>query len=94
VDRINNLCLDVIEKLFCANGVSVVGDKKAEAHEKRLKYQSEAMQALDLIDYLAQLSFEQGCILFKQFEQIGKGAVECKRLLGAWINSDKRRFGA
>ena len=28
----------------------------------------------------------------KQYEQIAKLTTDCQRLLGAWINSDKKRF--
>ncbi|MCL2630889.1 MAG: four helix bundle protein [Firmicutes bacterium] len=92
VGRLHNLCLDLIENLYRANGTMVICDKRAEALQKRLTHQSEAMVALDLLDYMAQLACEQQCLLLKQWEQIGKQVLDCKRLLGAWINSDNKRF--
>ena len=36
---------------------------------------------------------EQGCILPKQYEQITKKVNDCQNMLGAWLNSDRKRMG-
>lgn len=90
--RLQNLSLDIIEKLYRANEVFVKkGDVEKAA--QRLAYQHEALTSIKLLSYMAQLAMEQGCILPKQYEQITKKASDCQNLLGAWINSDRKRLG-
>lgn len=50
------------------------------------------MTDLKLLGYIALLSMEQGCILPKQYEQISRKIADCQNLLGAWMNSDRRRL--
>ena len=91
VSRMQNLCLSVIENLFRANDVFVtVGDVSAQ--KERLSFQRSAMTELKLLGYIALLAMEQGCILSKHYEQISRQATECQNLLGAWMNSDRRRL--
>lgn len=92
VSRLHGYSLEVIEKAYRANEVYVSGGDKS-AREKRLAFQHEALTALKLLSYLSQLSMEQGCILPKQYEQISKKVSDCQNLLGAWINSDRKRTG-
>ncbi|MDR2600598.1 MAG: four helix bundle protein [Oscillospiraceae bacterium] len=91
VSRLQNLSLDVIENLFRANDVFI-----AKGHEKnipqRLNFQHKALTSLKLLAYIAEISMTQSCILLKQYEQIAKQTTECQRLVGAWINSDKKRL--
>ena len=51
------------------------------------------MSNLKLITYFALLATEQKCLLMKQYEQISRLAYETENLLGAWMTSDRRRFG-
>ena len=89
--RLQNLSLDIIECLYRANDVFVTkGDEKAI--EKRLDYQYQAMTELKLLNYFSLLAFENKCILAKQFEQISLQTNNCQNLLGAWINSDRKRL--
>ena len=90
VTRLQNLALSVIENLFRANDVFVT-KTDLTAQKERLKYQRGALTDLKLLGYIALLSMEQGCILPKQYEQISRQISDCKNLLGAWINSDRRR---
>ncbi|MCL2740208.1 MAG: four helix bundle protein [Oscillospiraceae bacterium] len=85
VSRMQNLALDIIEKIYGAN--EVFGE-----YNKRLNLQHEALTATKLLGYIAMLSFEQGAILQKQFEQITKKVSDVQNLLGAWIKSDRTRF--
>lgn len=89
--RLQNLSLNIIESLYRANDTFVTKDNSA-AIEKRLEFQHRAMTDLKLLCYFSLLAFEQHCILAKQYEQISKQASECQNLLGAWINSDRRRL--
>ena len=91
VSRLQNLSLDVIENIYYANEIYIGkgGEKNAE---KRLFLQHHALTALKLVAYISELAMTEHCILFKQYEQIAKLASDCQRLLGAWINSDKKRF--
>ncbi len=89
--RIQNLTLDVIEKLYRANDVFVTRDD-IQAQKERLEFQRQALTDLKLLTYFSLLAYEQNCILFKQYEQISKQAADCQNLLGAWINSDRKRL--
>ena len=91
VSRLQNLALDVIEKIYFANEIYIGGGNEKNAG-KRLALQHHALTALKLIAYMAELAMKEQCILFRQYEQIAKMTTDCQRLLGAWINSDKKRF--
>ena len=91
VSRLQNLSLDVIENLYRANDTFVrKGDDSAI--KTRLDFQYQAMTDLKLLGYFSLLSMEQKCILAKQYEQIARQATDCQNLLGAWINSDRKRL--
>lgn len=89
--RLQNLSLNVIEALYRANDIFVTKEN-ASAREKRLEFQHQAMTDLKLLCYFSMLAREQNCILPKQYEQISRRATDCQNLLGAWINSDRRRL--
>ncbi len=91
--RLQNLSLDVIENLYQANEVYVPKLNPNAAHEKRLALQHAALTSVKLLAYMALLAREQGAIIPKQYEQITKLASDCQNLIGAWINSDRKRFG-
>jgi hypothetical protein len=90
VSKMQNLAMDVIENIYRANEVFIAAGNQANI-ERRLELQHRAMTSLKILAYLAELSMTQQCILPKQFEQIAKQATDCQQLLGAWINSDRRR---
>ena len=89
--RLQNLSLDVIEALYRANDTFVMKEN-ASAREKRLEFQHQVMTDLKLLAYFSLLAREQNCILPKQYEQISRQSTDCQNLLGAWINSDRRRL--
>jgi len=91
VARLQNLAMDVIENIYRANEVFI--DRGSQGNrEKRLDFQHKALTALKILAYFAEMAMTQGCILPKQYEQIAKLSTECRQLLGAWINSDKKRL--
>ncbi len=90
--RIQNLALDVVESLYRANEIFMSGNGKLEAHEKRLSLQHAALTSVKLLSYMALLGREQEAILPKQYEQITKLSSDCQNLIGAWINSDRKRM--
>ena len=92
VSRLQNLAMDVIENIFRAND-TFVSKGDARTYNIRLEFQHKALTDLKLLAYFSLLAMEQKCILPKQFEQISRMATDCQNLLGAWIVSDKRRFG-
>lgn len=89
--RLQNYALDIIEKLYLANEVYVRNGDVGKAAE-RLHLQHEAMTRIKMLAYVAQLAAEQDCILHRQFELISRQCYDCQNLLGAWINSDRRRL--
>lgn len=92
VAKLQNNALDALESLFLANEI-YVGNRDRAQIEKRREYQRNAMTHLKLLAYLAQLAMEQKCILPKQYEQITKQVYDCQNLLGALMNSDRKRLG-
>ena len=91
VSRLQNLSLNIIENLIRANDVFVSkGDVASQM--RRLELQRSSMTDLKLLGYIALLSMEQKCILPKQYEQISRQSSECQNLLGAWMNSDRKRL--
>jgi hypothetical protein len=90
--RMQNYALDVIENLYIANEIYVQAGRRDRA-EKRQAYQQKAQTGLRLLGYIAQLAMEQQCILPKQYEQITRKGYDCRNLLGAWMVSDRKRFG-
>ncbi|MBO4640407.1 MAG: four helix bundle protein [Treponema sp.] len=84
VVRLQNYCLDIIEKLLLANMLPL-------SDLKRLKYQQKAGRLLNLLGYFSMICMESGCILPNQFENISKLQAECLLFLGKWIDSDKKR---
>ena len=93
VSRMQNYGLDVIENLISANEIFVRVDTSAEAKE-RLSLQRKAMTSLKLLGYISELAMQQQCILQKQYEQITKQVYDTQNLLGAWMNSDRKRYEA
>ena len=91
VSRLQNLALSVIENLFRANDV-YVSKQDIQAQKERLGFQRAAVTDVKLLGYMAMLSMEQGCILPKQYEQIARRVTDCQNLLGAWMNSDRKRL--
>jgi hypothetical protein len=92
VSRMQNYALDIIENLIMANETFVsTGDIRAA--EMRIAHQRKAMSTLKLLGYIAELAMKQGCILPKQYEQITKHVYDAENMLGAWMNSDRKRYG-
>lgn len=84
VSRLQNLSLDIIEDLYRANDIFVEKGNK-DGYLKRREFQQQAMTNIKILSYFSLLAYEQRCILAKQ-------STECKKLLGAWMMSDKKRF--
>lgn len=92
VAKLQSYALNTIENLYRANEVFAKGGDRKKAAQ-RLDFQHQALTELKLLGYMAQLAMEQGCILPKQYEQITKKIHDCQNMLGAWINSDRKRLG-
>ena len=92
VSRLQNYSLDVIACLISANEIFVSRGSAAEARE-RIHLQRQAMTRLKLLGYMAELAMQQQCILAKHYEQITMRIYDTQNLLGAWMNSDKKRYG-
>ena len=91
VSRLQNYALDVIENLIMANETFVsAGDMRSA--EERMSCQRKAMTTLKLLSYMSELAMKQQCILPKQYEQITKQIFDAENMLGAWMNSDRRRY--
>jgi hypothetical protein len=91
VSRLQNLAMDIIEDIYRANEV-FIGAGRQNNPEKRLDFQHKALTSLKILAYFAEMAMSQQCILPKQYEQIAKLTTDCQHLLGAWINSDKKRL--
>jgi len=80
----------MIEKIYYANELYI--GKDSDSHKERLSLQHQALTTCKLIAYLSEMAMTHKCILPKQYEQIAKQTTDCSRLIGAWINSDKKRM--
>ncbi len=83
VVRIQNYVLEGIELLYKANSEPL--------GEKRKELQDNAKLQFSMLDYFSGIAYEQGCILFKQYEQISKQVADVLMYLGKWIASDVKR---
>ena len=93
--RLQNYSLTIIENLILANEIYVQKTTMRamqEAVVERRYMQRKAMAHLKLLSFMAQTAMESKCILPKQFEQISKKVYDTQNLLGAWMNSDKKRY--
>jgi len=91
ITRMQNLAMDIIEDIYRANEIFIsIGNPKNA--EKRLDLQHKALTSLKLLAYFSEIAMTQSCILPKQYEQISKLTTDCQHLVGAWINSDKKRL--
>ncbi len=84
VVRMQNYALDAIECLYRANALPL--------GEERRRIQENARLQFSLLDYFAGIAYEQNCILFHQYEQIGKQCAEALLYLGKWMASDAKRL--
>ena len=91
VSRLQNYGLDIIEYLIKANEIYVPNVQSQEMTD-RVNLQRSAMSRLKLLGYISELAMKQQCILPKQYEQITKQTYDVQNLLGAWMNSDKKRY--
>lgn len=92
VARMQNQALDIMENLLRANEIYFGSGSSSENRKRRVQYQEEAMVGIKILGYISMISREQGCILPKQFEQIALQLSECRKLLGAWMKSDRERM--
>lgn len=90
--RLQNLSLYAMENLIRANEIYVKEKTQTESYRKRLEYQREAMIDFKVLGYMAMIAREQECILPRQQEQIAKQVSECRKMLWAWMLSDKKRL--
>lgn len=91
VNRLQNLSLDIVEKLIRANEIYVVNGNKTY-YNQRLNLQRDAMTDLKLLMYFSELSMNQEVILMKQYQQICELGTDTMNLLKAWISSDRNRL--
>lgn len=92
ITKLHNEVLAVMENLIRANEIFVADKSQVERYRKRYNYQEEAMINLKVLGYMAMIAREQECILPKQYEQIALQVTECRRMLWAWMQSDKKRL--
>ncbi|MGN0882908.1 four helix bundle protein [Cloacibacillus porcorum] len=92
--RLQNKSLEVVETLYAANDVYIGGGESSKRYERRLDLQHKALTDLKVIDYLSFVASERGCLLKRQYEHLSELISDCSNLLGAWINSDKKRFAS
>ena len=84
--------MDVIEELYRANDTFVTAQNR-QYEERRLHLQHQALTSLRLLAFVAEMAYQDGCILARQYEQIAMQSKECENYLGAWIASDRKRMG-
>lgn len=91
VSRLQNLSLNIIEKIYKANEIFMKNNNTQNV-QRRLDLQYAALTDIKILAYMSLLAREQGCILPKQYEQISKLSHDCQYLLGAWIKSSLKNY--
>lgn len=94
IARLQNEALSIIENLIRANEIYIKDKTQVEDYRRRLGYQKEAMVDIKMLGYMSVIAREQECILPKQQEQIALQLSECRKMLWAWMLSDKKRLWA
>lgn len=92
ISRLQNEALSIIENLIRANEIYIKDKTQTEDYRRRLRYQKEAMVDIKMLGYMSVIAREQECILPKQQEQIALQLSECRKMLWAWMLSDKKRL--
>jgi hypothetical protein len=92
VNRLQNLALSAIEGIIRANDLLVGGKHGTRNVQRRYDYQMQAITDIKLLAYFSEVALQQHCILDRQYEQIARLSTDCRHLLGAWINSDRKRL--
>ena len=98
VGRMQTLALDVISELYKANETYVPArDQHPALHTqraiRRLEHSKTALTSLKELDHVVVLSREMQCITPKQHEQLVEHIYNVRNLLGAWIKSERKRYG-
>lgn len=91
VSKLHNYSLSALESLYRSNEIFVKNSSKTEL-EKRISLQYQAFSELNVLTFFIQLSYEQKCILKKEYISISNQIFECKKMLSAWIKSERNRF--
>lgn len=84
VNRMHNICLDILESMFLANSLKTTDIRNKF---KRKELQHNAFSKLQLLSFVSLLAYEDNCILKKQYEQISLQVSDCINLLVAWTKS-------
>ncbi len=92
ISRMHNIALDIMENLIRANEIYIKDKEQTADYRRRFYYQKEALIAIKLLGYISMIAREQECILPKQYEQIALQLSECRKMLGAWVLSDRKRL--
>ena len=91
VNRMQNLSLDIIQELYVANDYRVSKEDKM-SYKIRINHQHKALTNLKILSYISLIAMEHKCIIFKQYENISKLTSDLQNMIGAWINSDRKRL--
>lgn len=91
VSKMQTYCLNSLEYLYRANEIMAnTGSKKSIL--KRIDLQHKAVSELHLLAFMTQMAFDEKCILKKEYISIAEQILECKKLAGAWIKSERKRL--
>ena len=84
VNKMHNLCMEIIENLYSANFTKL-------GSEKRNEYQVNAQAKLHYLDFVCEMAKNANCITVHQYSFIAKNILECINLLCGWMKSDSSR---
>lgn len=82
ISRMQTVSIEIVEFLYMAN---------FEKDQQRLFYQKKAGTSLKILDHLACTCFSLQAISQKQMFNIGKYALEVRKLLSGWAKSDRKK---
>lgn len=93
VGRMQDLALEVLEKLFRANEIFPNGTHKEELARARENLQEQAVTAVKLLGYMGFLAMEQQAITAKQYEVFSRHIANTQYFAKAWLTKDRQRYG-
>ena len=84
VNKLHNLCMEIIENLYSANCTKL-------GSEKRNEYPVHVQAKLHYLDFVCEMAKNANCITMHLYSFISKNILECINLLFGWIKNDSGR---
>lgn len=93
VSRMQNLAMEVVEKLFRANEIMVgIGPMATSRAWRRTQLQRDALSAAKLLGFMGLIAQEQKAVTEHQYEVMSRYVANAEYLIKAWLRKDMERY--